>query len=257
MYNSSSFYMIGNSHKVCEDYAAHETGENKSIAVLSDGCSSSTNTDIGARCLVQEFLGNPSGFNNSILEKESYSLVRNSLGLLSLASKERVFSAADCTLFGLYGKDEIIQIFSLGDGGIAYKKKKELLFGEIEYKDNSPFYFSYLLESKTSVIPKRKFTSRLETRSDFYLEIESFHWEREQMFLEDNAIIAIFSDGISSVFQNGNKVSSIDVVEVLMDIKNVRGPFLERQKNKFKIHCKENNWICEDDISMAAIAKIK
>lgn len=47
----NAYYQIGKDHKVCEDYALCGT-EPFPYAILSDGCSSVNDSDIGSRILV-------------------------------------------------------------------------------------------------------------------------------------------------------------------------------------------------------------
>ena len=49
--NADHYYTIGNSHSVCQDYAISGLVENGAYAILSDGCSSSPDVDVGARML--------------------------------------------------------------------------------------------------------------------------------------------------------------------------------------------------------------
>jgi len=44
-------YEIGSSHVACEDYAMSGTQEGLTYAILSDGCSASKDSDVGARIL--------------------------------------------------------------------------------------------------------------------------------------------------------------------------------------------------------------
>src|SRR5689334_13151177 len=50
--NSDCGFCIGDTHVVCQDYATAHGGE-CAYAILADGCSSSPDTDIGARLLVK------------------------------------------------------------------------------------------------------------------------------------------------------------------------------------------------------------
>ena len=49
---TDSFFIKGSTHKICEDYAAH----NEHMAVLSDGCSTAEDTHIGAMLLCEHRL---------------------------------------------------------------------------------------------------------------------------------------------------------------------------------------------------------
>ena len=51
-WNADAFFSIGKTHMVCEDYARAGTQQNGlPYALVCDGCSSSPDTDIGARLL--------------------------------------------------------------------------------------------------------------------------------------------------------------------------------------------------------------
>src|SRR5437868_4207156 len=50
--NSDCAFQIGAAHTVCQDYAVAHSGV-PAYAILADGCSSSPDTDIGARLLVK------------------------------------------------------------------------------------------------------------------------------------------------------------------------------------------------------------
>ena len=49
--NTDCYYEIGHSHIFCEDYALAGIVNNIGYAIVSDGCSSSDNVDVGARVL--------------------------------------------------------------------------------------------------------------------------------------------------------------------------------------------------------------
>ena len=65
MVYSDSYFKIGKTHLICQDYALHSEGH----ISLSDGCSSSPNTDIGSRllCLINK--------NNRSLVADSYCFI--------------------------------------------------------------------------------------------------------------------------------------------------------------------------------------
>ena len=46
-----AFFAIGSTHDICQDYALALNISNRSLLIVSDGCSASPSTDIGARIL--------------------------------------------------------------------------------------------------------------------------------------------------------------------------------------------------------------
>ena len=46
-------FAAGRGHDVCQDYAAAGGGADEPYAILADGCSTSPDTDVGARLLVK------------------------------------------------------------------------------------------------------------------------------------------------------------------------------------------------------------
>lgn len=53
MVSADSYYAIGKSHRVCQDYAEHYSDDRWAVARLSDGCSSAKESDWGARFLLR------------------------------------------------------------------------------------------------------------------------------------------------------------------------------------------------------------
>ncbi len=50
--SSDSFFTIGKSHDICEDYACNGVFNDEiAYVIVCDGCSSSTHTDFGSRIL--------------------------------------------------------------------------------------------------------------------------------------------------------------------------------------------------------------
>ena len=166
-------FWIGKTHKVCEDYAlsgVKEDGVSGDVtyAIVSDGCSSSPNTDIGARILARAATENLfkahrglEVFSEAVMAKADSQ--RLSLGL------ER--SALDATLLvavnwdgrrraSVFGRSvsEVHQrtdIFMMGDGVICIKAKDHREVIRAEYPLNMPYYPSYLLnEANKSLFNK-------------------------------------------------------------------------------------------------------
>ena len=50
---TDSYFAIGSSHRVCEDYAIHSLPGVHNLFAISDGCSSCKDTDFGSRILLK------------------------------------------------------------------------------------------------------------------------------------------------------------------------------------------------------------
>lgn len=162
---SDSAFAIGYSHAVCEDYALHRWDEH--VAILSDGCSSSPDTDWGARLLCraalqevqearqrdkvfQELQAEPDPVPDSLKRFFDLELVdiilkanewRESLGLPS--------AVLDATL-GLVRvtASQQIEVLLAGDGVVAARRRDGtgLDYWVVDCSLNAPTYLSYLVK---------------------------------------------------------------------------------------------------------------
>jgi hypothetical protein len=243
-------FTIGSSHQVCQDYALAK--EDK--VVLCDGCSSSPNTDIGARILAH--CG------------EDLKILRTTLNLLELPEE-----SLDATY--LFVKDflEKIKIRVVGDGVICIKyKDNSYEVTDYIYPSGAPDYVSYQLntdrvlkflevnkgnEPYTEIYSSESDLSKVEpmrsdrifgngVELDINTEIDHIEW------------VALMSDGVHSFTKKDENVKkeSIDFLEVLpklLDFKNFTGKFVQRRMNAFKKFCTKEGWDHYDDLSLAVM----
>jgi serine/threonine protein phosphatase PrpC len=117
----------GSSHDICEDYILHGITKEYNIPyiILSDGCSSSKHTDIGARilvhgikkqienhfCFLPEEMINDDMYN--YLQPNIIYTANSIINSLQLAN-----SCLDCTLIFAFIINEKCYIFRYGDGSI-------------------------------------------------------------------------------------------------------------------------------------------
>ena len=171
--NTDSYFEIGSSHIVCEDYTLSGTMDGElSYAILCDGCSSSNHTDLGARLLAhiakdvilylnrrkvlhidnKDFhssLGNINAlFQELILKKISE--VKSSLCLSS-----ETFDAT--LLIALAIGPHVRKLMSWGDGYFIIKRKPPVnatVYGmeliSTEFVSGAPYYLSYGLSHDRS-----------------------------------------------------------------------------------------------------------
>ena len=214
-----SLYKIGNSHQVCEDYSAI----GKNIAALADGCSSSLDTDTGARILVNLMIRYPN--------LDLRDLIKNAM-IIALSFSHP--HCLDCTLgsISIDGQNCLIQL--IGDGVVVLESKNNTLeYFVIDYEHNAPVYLSYLLGSSITqykekfgnwkceilngrigeIIPKNNI-KLYELTNDPIYGIPIF---KKEIKIVDYNKIYLFSDGLGSFVNNG-KIISIE--KILFKLKN-------------------------------------
>ena len=235
--NSDAVINIGSTHPICQDYAIARDR----YVILSDGCSSSPDTDIGARLLVRaldQLL--ISSRDIADLHADAARTALTWANLLGLAPE-----SVDATLLSVHIKNDDLIIACSGDGVIILESQSGALdVHPISSPSGYPFYPSYLHQP------------------DRLHEMVSHNRSTETIVLQLNAAAykyaAIASDGLTSFFHtqttpNGKRVEPVrlsDVLAELWSFKTSHGAFVERRLKRFK---KDTCWQHADDLSLAVI----
>jgi len=262
MIQCDSFLTIGSQHKVCEDYILSGNTPFPYV-ILSDGCSSSPNTDTGARILCQ--------ITERFLMKEWNYLNRinhHDMGMWILHNAEAVvkflgmnMTCLDATLIIAYEVDDIIKIHTYGDGAIiSMDENGDLQLESISYEGNAPYYLSYMLDSERHEIylseDHTKTYTTLRDNGSGITEEREFDVEDEFIFHPDiDPLIFICSDGIESFTQKHNLLSKVEVIELakrFSAFKNTKGEFLKRRMNKELKLLEREGYTHFDDLSIGA-----
>jgi len=277
--NADSAFIIGAMHAVCQDYATTGTskrapGPNSTVSpyiILSDGCSSSPNTDIGARLLVkaaEQFLAcfQPVATRLTELHRES---ARRALCWATLAGLTP--QAVDATLLTAHLSDGELILGCSGDGVIALQSWTGALdVYAISYPAGYPFYPGYahqperLLALKDGVsktidhfrCDSSADTLRLEESSTCVSPTEVFHVKAA-----DYKHVVLISDGIHSFFttkqtETSKRVEDISmqrIIKELISFKSVRGAFVGRRLRIFLKECQSKGWQHRDDLAIGAL----
>lgn len=237
--NTDTIIDIGSSHAVCQDYAIARTD----YVILSDGCSSSPDTDIGARLLVRaldQLLSTPASKEIAELHADA---ARTALGwaeMLGLPAQ-----SVDATLLSAHVTNEELIIACSGDGVIILERKSGVLdVHPISSPSGYPFYPSYLYQPDrlSEMISQNRCTNTI----TFKLNAADYKYA------------AIASDGLTSFFHTqptatGKHVEPVrlnDVLAKLWSFKNSHGAFVQRRLKRFK---KDTSWQHADDLSLAVI----
>lgn len=267
--NADSAFHIGSTHAVCQDYAvAGLCARGRPFVVLSDGCSSSPDTDIGARLLVKaaERLlresGGPPASGIAGLHSEAARVALSWAEMLGLRPQ-----AADATLLTAHLDGEELVVGCSGDGVVCLQTTEGAPdVYAVSYPEGYPVYPAYAhqparLRSLADAGRARKEVTRLRAASaeerlrpvdvtdgDTLTEVFAVN-------ASDYKFAALFSDGVQS-FIHSERAEAIPLEAVLPELvsfKNTRGAFVGRRMKMFRKDCQSKGWRHADDLSLAAL----
>lgn len=262
--NADSFFSIGKTHRVCQDYARHGTVSGGKLypvdpvfAIVSDGCSSCPDTDVGARMLTlaatRDFVERADFNYDTILN--SAVATAAPLGLSPYSLSATLLTARVC------GTRIIAE--AVGDGVIAVKSRDGTVTVYDVDHNGAPKYLLYTIEGEAGnrryhdmfpdprrvrgYINGKEVNSMTVGDSEY---ISGWLW-----YTDEIELVMVMTDGVHSFVDAGFKrVPMIDVVSKLMDIRSYNGEFVERRLKHFlNKEAPKLGWIHSDDIGVAAI----
>jgi len=244
------------------------------VAIISDGCSSSSHTDFGARFWVQgaknqlKHMGHK--FNIHAVGSEVTNIAYN---------MELPLECLDASLIVAFLMEiedrKYIKVIVTGDGVIAARKRNSTDFDyyKIDYSNNAPAYMNYTLNPfrleeffnpgvdfplPTGVRSTQSNVGDLEDENLDPKDRDSFC--QTHLFPADEYdLILLCTDGVDSFqcLEPRGEILPVHFTEVLhhlMQVKQPRGEFITRRMQKFLgSFCKKNNWTHTDDLAVAGI----
>lgn len=273
MFASDSYFHIGYSHlgsgQPCQDYSLHGELNNQkgSWIVVSDGCSTGGNTDMGARIL---------SFSTSRAIKEL--LLKGSIDPWEVREKQKFYMAGIGEALGLSQKDLLAtclwaqltegggSIHVLGDGVVALVKGDETHLFKYEWSQNLPLYpvyssdnFESFVEAHGGDLNSERFTREhwVYTAEGQYLKLEDQKYQLGDALFGSS--ISVDTGGLDYILLASDGVCQVDgtdwkdVTRELLAFKTTKGSFLKRRAMRF---IKESQKVGRgpiDDISCAAI----
>jgi len=276
MISADSYYSNGSLNKGCQDYALYDGGFFPiPYIIICDGCSSSMNTDVGARLLahaskkvLRSLIDEEPDEEISTLDFERFVVdkIKRTIEALELSE-----GSMDSTILISFIRDGYINTFCFGDGQIFIKYKdghSELV--TISYKGNAPYYLSYQLNkdrlcqfisySEKSEVP---FKTRSEERividpngSVVITKDDTCYSKRimQSIQIKDTEFFLLMSDGSESFVKRntGERVDSLDIIKEFSSFKNINGEFIKRRvKKAMETLASKNNIHNTDDVSVA------
>jgi hypothetical protein len=272
---SDSYFEIGSSHEVCQDYALDHKGSGSALAILGDGCSSNHHSDFGSRIITRLAEKQIQSCSEIMSPQE---LIFKSKFLMDQLNLEP--SHLNSTLMAVSAYSEF-KVQTFGDGVIVARERdtQDLFVIDVEYPSGAPFYLQYLLDEDLLEGWKERFSPKVNVHTSYIrketgahepimdLEVDeglpNFMYE-ETFDFESYDLVAVLSDGIHSFQETeyplvpyGSKRTSdlgyIEIIKELFDFKQMNGVFLRRRCNKFFKNCKKKNRNHYDDFSVAAV----
>ncbi|HEY9404959.1 MAG TPA: protein phosphatase 2C domain-containing protein [Pyrinomonadaceae bacterium] len=284
--NADSTFHIGSSHAICQDYSlagvsppAVRSEEfdpplSTPYVILSDGCSSSPDTDVGARLLVKAAeqvmreCGRPSARNPAEIHTEAARRALTWAELLRLPPQ-----AVDATLLTAHLDGEELIIGCSGDGVICLETRAGAIdVYSISYASGYPLYPAYAHQ------PGRLLAMKDAGRD--IKEVKHFHsasvaerlrpWgasggdsptEVFAIRAQDYKYAALISDGVHSFFRaartgvggGGEAILLEEVLPGLVSFKSTRGAFVGRRMKRFMKDCQDRGWQHADDLAVGAL----
>lgn len=273
--NADAAFQLGSTHAVCQDYAAAgllcagAAGATcRPYAVLSDGCSSSPDTDVGARLLVKaaERLlresGGPPAAGVAALHAEAARLALSWAGMLGLEPR-----AVDATLLTAHLRGGELLVGCTGDGVVCLQTNEGALDAySVGYPAGFPAYPAYAhqparLRALADTGRARKEVTRMRAASAgerLRTDGVSDRGGLTEVFAFKASVYrfaALLSDGVHS-FLHAERSEAIPLESVLPELvsfRNTRGAFVGRRMNGFLRDCRRRGWRHADDLALAAL----
>ena len=287
------FILTGSSHEICQDFGLYDSfinvhGEEVGYAIISDGCSSSPNTDIGSRVLVLSAQDVVRNIGESFPDADT--LISNIMttALSRLASLLDInywrllndpdvyneeFSYLDATLTILLYMEDISYIFQYGDGCVLlYKDDNSKVFIEFESARATngqpippyPIYFAncdksykrrlrYMAEVGSQPILRR--TMYIINGDEITKSIENYSSYRLFNFPTPN-VAMITTDGLQSFYVKGTNapVDSLSVAQNVLNLKGLNGKFVQKRLKRMTREYVSAGIFNYDDITVAGIS---
>lgn len=256
-------FSIGKTHDVCQDYGvADDPGQSglsepDAVAVVCDGCSSSPDTDMGARLLARSaIITRPFDPNAIIQRADQYR-----------AALELDPHALDATLLMARETSESdAEVFVCGDGVVVARRRDGTGydFWTLSFNLNAPEYLSYRLDTDRYAEYQKAGGGVLTVSGKcppvgdcLQARVQGVHFSRVfPRAVYD--VVLVMSDGAES-FQkrDGTRLVPVpltDVLDQVLDLKVLTPGFLRRRMGKFLgKFCVANGWQHYDDFAVGGL----
>lgn len=264
MMNTDCYFARGRTHLVCQDYALARPG----FAAVSDGCSSSEDTDWGARFLARaahmQWAEEGALWGTRIAARATH--MRRAAQLPG--------TALDATLLTVTQGENGVEVHAWGDGVIAARLRgtQAWEYTLIEYEMNAPAYLSYIADGDRL----GEYMAQTEARRTIETYLLSPDGDSELIEEREEGgeyppdgdvfgfdpdmfdVVAVVTDGLQT-FQSMEHRMPVHVRLTqaflpLLDIHITTGRFITRPAKAFLLkQCAKQQWHHNDDLAVAAL----
>jgi hypothetical protein len=260
MTHADGYFAIGKTHTVCQDYVRCGTFNGQSYVIVSDGCSGSEDTDIGARVLTiaaEQYLRKNGEVNFEVIVEVASNTIRG-MGMDP--------TCLDATLLIAIEIQDAVAVYMMGDGVVVARNRETGGYYHIRtnFFLGAPFYPNYLTDPDrlegyhalpaNQVVEIKGMIGGSET--DRAIDTDKYpYWLPVAVFNKSEYdLVVLMSDGAMSFRKDGESVPVPDVVTQIMDVKVPFGEFMTRRARKFLgSFCPSKGWVHDDDFGVGAI----
>jgi len=267
MINIDTFLKIGDQHKICEDYII-QGSDQVPLLILSDGCSSSDNTEMGARILcylAKQYLFYRAAYLHDLDYYQMGNWIIHNAEMTCRHLGLKV-GCLDATLIISYELDGTVYVYMYGDGAVVTKNEKgNIHFTYIDFTNNAPYYLSYLIDEFRDDVyhSNRNEKSLYVVDENGSIDVKRLAYDAEVVLKYNTRIepnIFICSDGINSFIKKDPSQRDIldphEILPEMMAFKNTRGEFLKRRMKRALKDLDGQGITHYDDLSIGAYARI-
>ena len=271
--NSDCAFAIGRTHRVCQDYAVACTGAEgeSAFVLLADGCSSSPDSDIGARLLVKSAQCLMPGPTAIVADWDAYhdAAIRRAAGAAhSLGLRP---DCLDATLLTVTASGGAFAVCCYGDGVVALGRQDgRLEVYAVSYAASYPGYPSYRLnaarhgEWEAQPGNEKRVTRWLLSEDGAAEESACLSCRPYELWTgtaDEYRFVAVLSDGIQSFTETCETDTSrsprpvllVEILPALLAFKGSRGQFVQRRATAFCKDCAARRRSHGDDFSLGVV----
>lgn len=285
--NADCSFRIGRDHAVCQDYGVARSGE-LSFAILADGCSSSPDTDLGARLLVRSAervlphclhsvsapLGDGGRLGELVREyhRRAIEAAREQADGLGLDPR-----SLDATLLTLVAGQGQWLALLYGDGVLAVgwhgvRPEPAIQVEAVSFSGGYPDYPSYLVDAERRRAFERLPDNRRQVEGWLLTAKGSERGDRPAAGVQEGGCyvatgsaeqvdwLAVLTDGAGSFSavdpqdRTAGRLPLAAVLPELLAFKSRTGVFVQRRVQRFLKECEARGRTHHDDLGVAAIA---